>query len=1446
MVAVVLVFAAALWGALRQPAHTDPLQPPNLLAALLYPMQQNAFVEPVIRADLTTVFPMPDGCTVWAGGTGGLLIVSRDGGVSWDTAAVYGPANWDSIVEARRLAAVERLGDTAAATTTVTSDTTQGQASFPTDSAADPYPQFGIEPDTPATTTTTPLAVRSGNPRPGIERSAGHVRMLSRLLGTLAAPAPLHAQIRGGPPENSTVRLTEEVNDIFFLDARLGWAITIAGDVLATRDGGARWELYPSVTFGISGIGTLGFTDSLRGMTTTGSGVARTTDGGRTWTTVLYDSTDGQLTGRLVEGAVGYAVDEFDGNLMRTDDAGATWRSVPTPRTGSGFRGAYFRDARTGWTAYAEGARTLVYRTEDGARSWRRVATLPAVRIGMLRPGGMLLVAGQGLVMASLRGEDWDTVRIPVPDASLRFVVASTNGTGWAAGREGMLFVTRDTASTWQAQAGGRALLATAFTSRRRGWAAGRRGMLLRTDNGGGDWDPEASGSSADLHSIAFRTPRDGWAVGDGGTAVRRTIGTFGPRPWTPQQIGTSATEALRKVQFADTLTGWISGDSTLLRTVDGGRTWQRLPRPDGMREVQFTSARNGWAVRGYEVLRTDDGGGTWRAVSSVYAEAEIERLWFASDSVGWKLHRGALQATRDSGRTWTPRPLPGGRYIRQMRFLDERTGFAVGVGGVVYRTADGGVSWQRESMPTRRDLFDVAIAGERAWAVGAGNAIFRRDESGEWRGLRTTTTPAGWLYLLLGMLTVGAGFAVRRASHEERREAERDAETVEALLISDRPLQPGDPDPFDLNGLALGVSKFLRNPRTRPPLTIAVTGRWGTGKSSLMNLVRRDLEANRFRPVWFNAWHHQKEEHLLAALLESIRAQAVPRWLSFSGLLFRARLFWIRIKRHRPSALLVGLAAVLFLGYLAGDADRAGQLWSGLGRTALDPLGAGRRWVDGLAEDFGGGGSGSVVAYLTLATAGLGAAAWRAFRAFGVKPATLMATLAGRARLRDLQQQTGFRHQFAQEFSEVTRALHPMDMVLFVDDLDRCRPEQVLEVLESINFLVSSGDCVVVMGMDRDWVISCVGLAFDQIAQESINLAHPGDAGVEPGLQARDRRSEFARHYLEKLVNIEIPVPAPTAAQLAGLVRASAPGRRKEQAAALLPTTGPRILRDPRTAAYLALGVAVFIASLLAFRPRGVTEQEILAMESVSSATAAPRATPRDTAPLLEDTGAAALAFTPVSAQERYALGEVVGAPPVERAWAGLAAAAVVLALVMLVALLQRRDALVRDSRSFTTALGAWSGVIASRGFTPRITKKFLNRLRYYAMRQRALEPAQSPAGRLSQALRRFWSALWTTPSAPAAEEPESTPVIVLEERRAAAQGAIPEPVLVALACLHECHPTGIPQAAYNDFHGFVRTSPLTAAFSAEILSPELEYPPSLSGYRQRFEEISAGVRIH
>src|SRR3954447_13092006 len=106
-------------------------------------------------------------------------------------------------------------------------------------------------------------------------------------------------------------------------------------------------------------------------------------------------------------------------------------------------------------------------------------------------------------------------------------------------------------------------------------------------------------------------------------------------------------------------------------------------------------------------------------------------------------------------------------------------------------------------------------------------------------------------------------------------------------MAVKDAPLVSPLYDLLRFTPTANGIIRFLANKNTKPPLTIALTGKWGTGKSSLMNFVLKGVKRYGLRPAVFNAWHYQSEEHLLVAITESIRREAVPKWWSLEFLAF-------------------------------------------------------------------------------------------------------------------------------------------------------------------------------------------------------------------------------------------------------------------------------------------------------------------------------------------------------------------------------------------------------------------------------------------------------------------------------------------------------------------------------------------------------------------------------
>ena len=64
---------------------------------------------------------------------------------------------------------------------------------------------------------------------------------------------------------------------------------------------------------------------------------------------------------------------------------------------------------------------------------------------------------------------------------------------------------------------------------------------------------------------------------------------------------------------------------------------------------------------------------------------------------------------------------------------MDDKHVIAVGYYGAIYRSADGGATWDRRESGTLRSLYDVSMAdGTHGWAVGQSGIVLRTNDGGE------------------------------------------------------------------------------------------------------------------------------------------------------------------------------------------------------------------------------------------------------------------------------------------------------------------------------------------------------------------------------------------------------------------------------------------------------------------------------------------------------------------------------------------------------------------------------------------------------------------------------------------------------------------------------------------------------------------------------------------
>lgn len=191
------------------------------------------------------------------------------------------------------------------------------------------------------------------------------------------------------------------------------------------------------------------------------------------------------------------------------------------------------------------------------------------------------------------------------------------------------------------------------------------------------------------------------------------------------QKVSVPGTKNLLSVSFGNKSVGYIAGtDSTLLKTSDGGKTWVSI-KPAGMvfsvispdiTDVHFITDNIGYAIVGNAVnpvyngvlYKTTDGGANWTAQNS---DITCQAMFFFNENNGFvaggkffsgknvnKLDAGVWQSTQYFSFNAT-------EQLHAVDFFNPNVGIVGGDSGYVYRTFNGGISWD-----TVKTIIDTSI----------------------------------------------------------------------------------------------------------------------------------------------------------------------------------------------------------------------------------------------------------------------------------------------------------------------------------------------------------------------------------------------------------------------------------------------------------------------------------------------------------------------------------------------------------------------------------------------------------------------------------------------------------------------------------------------------------------------------------------------------------------
>lgn len=298
---------------------------------------------------------------------------------------------------------------------------------------------------------------------------------------------------------------------------------------------------------------------------------------------------------------------------------------------------------------------------------------------------------------------------------------------------------------------------------------------LVSVGQSGWAWSsPQPQGNT--LRAIEF-TGGVGYAAGDFGTVLKTQDGGSS---W--QGLPTGMTAELRKLRLVGQNTVVVAGGCLVRRSDDGGQTFVRIPWTPSeascssqVGAIDFPSASVGYIVlQNGTLMRTSDGGKSWARKTSVpktqtapgAGSAVVTDVRFLSPDLGFATlsSNSGMYRSTDGGASWSP-VIPVGT-LNSLQFATTQSGFAAGDGGLLLRTDDGGTTWSAidtiSELASGRRLTSVKVAGDLMMVTEEqGGALLRSADNGAtWAAVSPASRPIHDAAIASSTRVVGVGAA--------------------------------------------------------------------------------------------------------------------------------------------------------------------------------------------------------------------------------------------------------------------------------------------------------------------------------------------------------------------------------------------------------------------------------------------------------------------------------------------------------------------------------------------------------------------------------------------------------------------------------------------------------------------------------------------------------------
>ncbi|MFA7361761.1 MAG: T9SS type A sorting domain-containing protein [Candidatus Kapaibacterium sp.] len=256
---------------------------------------------------------------------------------------------------------------------------------------------------------------------------------------------------------------------------------------------------------------------------------------------------------------------------------------------------------------------------------------------------------------------------------------------------------------------------------------------VFNTTNSGLSWNRFNTGVDALEMTNMYFINDNGWCAGERFGKLFTMKTTNGGLNWSESNVPNNSSTP-NNIYFSDPITGYVTTNTRVLKSTNGGQDWFVLMEVNGVNASSFINESEFYLVDSYSrVMKTINGGLNFDTLLGKHS-CSLSRIQSISLNVLWSNGtNNANWKSTNGGANWVYDNYSSSLKIKFTEFTDLNTGYSVADRGNIFKTNNFGNSWSLV-YPYSGEIFSLTfLNSDTGWAFSNESIIKTTNGGIQW-----------------------------------------------------------------------------------------------------------------------------------------------------------------------------------------------------------------------------------------------------------------------------------------------------------------------------------------------------------------------------------------------------------------------------------------------------------------------------------------------------------------------------------------------------------------------------------------------------------------------------------------------------------------------------------------------------------------------------------------